>query len=147
MEAGVPWEPDQRNSSAIVFSFPQKSPDESIVRSDIDAVESLEVWKHFQENWCEHKPSVTISVKEDEWLEVASWCYSNFDLLSGVSFLPFDPTEYPQAPYQTLTEEQYNEWVKKMPASIDWSRLTDYEKEDHTTGSQELACVAGICEI
>jgi ribonucleoside-diphosphate reductase alpha chain len=147
MEAGVPWEPDQRNSSAIVFSFPQKSPDESIVRSDIDAVESLEVWKHFQENWCEHKPSVTISVKEDEWLEVASWCYSNFDLLSGVSFLPFDPTEYPQAPYQTLTEEQYNEWVKKMPASIDWSRLTEYEREDHTTGSQELACVAGVCEI
>jgi ribonucleoside-diphosphate reductase alpha chain len=146
-DSGVPCEPDSRNPSALVFSFPQKSPVCSVVRTDLSAVESLEAWKHFQENWCEHKPSVTISVKEDEWLEVASWCYSNFDLLSGVSFLPFDPTEYPQAPYQTLTEEQYNEWVKKMPASIDWSRLTEYEREDHTTGSQELACVAGVCEI
>jgi ribonucleoside-diphosphate reductase alpha chain len=147
IDSGIPYEKDQRNGSAYVFSFPQKSPSDSIVRTDISAIESLEVWKHFQENWCEHKPSVTISVKEDEWLDVASWCYRNFDILSGVSFLPFDPTEYPQAPYQTLTEEEYNEWVKKMPASIDWSRLTEYEREDHTAGSFELACVAGVCEI
>jgi ribonucleoside-diphosphate reductase alpha chain len=147
MEAGVPAEPDQRNPSAVVFSFPQKSPSGSIVRSDLDALSFLETWKWYQENWCEHKPSVTISVKEDEWLDVASWCYRNFDLLSGVSFLPFDPTEYPQAPYQTLTEEQYNEWVKKMPKSIDWSKLAEYEREDNTTGSFELACVAGVCEI
>jgi ribonucleoside-diphosphate reductase alpha chain len=147
IDSGIPHEVDQRNSSAIVFSFPQKSPDTSVVRNDLDAVSFLEVWKNFQENWCEHKPSVTISVAEDEWISVADWCYRHFDLLSGVSFLPFDPTEYPQAPYQTLTEEQYNEWVKKMPQSIDWSKLTEYEKEDNTTGSQELACVAGICEI
>jgi ribonucleoside-diphosphate reductase alpha chain len=147
MEAGVPAEPDQRNPSAVVFSFPQKSPSGSIVRSDLDALSFLETWKWYQENWCEHKPSVTISVKEDEWLDVASWCYRNFDLLSGVSFLPFDPTEYPQAPYQTLTEEQYNEWVQKMPKSIDWSKLAEYEREDNTTGSFELACVAGVCEI
>jgi ribonucleoside-diphosphate reductase alpha chain len=146
-DAGVPWEPDSRNPSAVVFTFPQRAPDASIVRSNIGAIESLEIWKNFQEKWCEHKPSVTISVKEDEWLDVASWCYRNFDILSGVSFLPFDPTEYPQAPYQTLTEEEYNEWVKKMPASIDWSRLTEYEREDHTAGSFELACVAGVCEI
>jgi ribonucleoside-diphosphate reductase alpha chain len=146
-DAGVPCEVDQRNPSTLVFSFPKKSPDTAIVRDYLDAIPFLEVWKNFQEKWCEHKPSVTISVKEDEWLDVASWCYRNFDILSGVSFLPFDPTEYPQAPYQTLTEEEYNEWVKKMPASIDWSRLTEYEREDHTTGSFELACVAGVCEI
>jgi ribonucleoside-triphosphate reductase len=87
------------------------------------AVDFLEVWKEVSREWCEHKPSVTISVAEDEWLPVAAWVYDNFDILSGVSFLPFDPTEYPQAPYQTLTEEQYEEWTKKMPETIDWSRL------------------------
>jgi ribonucleoside-diphosphate reductase alpha chain len=147
IESGVPYEPDQRNPSAYVFYFPQKSPVQSVNRSDIKAVDFLEVWKNFQENWCEHKPSVTISVAEDEWLPVADWCYRNFDLLSGVSFLPFDPTEYPQAPYQTLTEEEYNEWLKKMPDQIDWTRLSEYEKEDNTTGSFELACSAGLCEI
>jgi ribonucleoside-diphosphate reductase alpha chain len=147
IESGVPYEPDRRNPSAYVFYFPQKSPVQSVNRSDIKAVDFLEVWKNFQENWCEHKPSVTISVAEDEWLPVADWCYRNFDLLSGVSFLPFDPTEYPQAPYQTLTEEEYNEWLKKMPDQIDWIRLSEYEKEDNTTGSFELACSAGLCEI
>jgi ribonucleoside-diphosphate reductase alpha chain len=147
IESGVPYEPDRRNPSAYVFYFPQKSPVQSVNRSDIKAVDFLEVWKNFQENWCEHKPSVTVSVAEDEWLPVADWCYRNFDLLSGVSFLPFDPTEYPQAPYQTLTEEEYNEWLKKMPDQIDWTRLSEYEKEDNTTGSFELACSAGLCEI
>jgi ribonucleoside-triphosphate reductase len=97
IQAGVPYEPDQRNANALVFYFPQQSPSGSIVREEIGAVEFLEVWKKFQEDWCEHKPSVTISVKEEEWLPTASWVYQNFDLLSGVSFLPFDPTEYPQA--------------------------------------------------
>lgn len=147
IEAGVPYEQDQRNPSALVFQFPQKAPLGSVCRADIGAVDFLDVWKTFQEHWCEHKPSVTISVAEDEWLPVAAWTYDNFDILSGVSFLPFDPREYPQAPYQTLTEEQYNEWVKKMPETIDWTRLKEYETEDRTTGSQELACVAGICEI
>lgn len=147
IEAGVPYEPDQRNSSALVFYFPQKAPDSSFVREDLGAVKFLEIWKNFQEHWCEHKPSVTISVAENEWLDVAAWVYGNFDILSGVSFLPFDPTEYPQAPYQTLTEEQYNEWVAKMPKEIDWNKLASYEDGDNTTGSQEYACVAGICEI
>lgn len=146
-ESGIPCEPDQRNANAMVFYFPQQAGPSSITRDQVGAIEFLERWKDFQENWCEHKPSVTISVKEDEWLSVADWCYRNFDLLSGVSFLPFDPTEYPQAPYQALTKEQYEEWVKKMPHSLDWSKLTDYEQDDHTTGSQELACVAGLCEI
>lgn len=147
IEAGVPHEPDQRNPSAIVFYFPQRSPKGCIRRNDISALTFLEVWKTFQENWCEHKPSVTISVAENEWLPVAAWVYDNFDLVSGVSFLPFDPTEYPQAPYQTLTEEQYNEWVQKMPESIDWTRLSEYESEDQTSGSQELACTGQLCEI
>jgi ribonucleoside-diphosphate reductase alpha chain len=147
IETGVPYEADQRNPSTLVFSFPQAAPSTSIVRSDVNAISFLNVWKKFQEDWCEHKPSVTISVSEDEWLPVAAWVYDNFDILSGVSFLPFDPTEYPQAPYQTLTEEQYKEWMKKMPEKIDWTKLSNYEKEDNTTGTQELACVAGVCEI
>jgi ribonucleoside-triphosphate reductase len=147
IDAGVPYEADSRNPAALVFYFPQKAPAKSVVRENIGAVEFLNIWKTFQENWCEHKPSVTISVTEDEWIPVAAWCYDNFDILSGVSFLPFDPTEYPQAPYQTLTKEQYVEWTQKMPKTIDWSRLKDYEAEDNTTGSQELACVAGICEV
>lgn len=147
VDAGVPYEEDQRNSSTLVFYFPQKAPVGSVVRQDVRAIEFLEKWKDFQVRWCEHKPSVTISVAEDEWLDVAAWCHRHFDLLSGVSFLPFDPTEYPQAPYQTLTEEQYHEWTKKMPQSIDWTRLSEFEKEDQTTGTQEYACVAGICEI
>jgi ribonucleoside-triphosphate reductase (thioredoxin) len=146
-EAGVPCETDQRNPSALVFYFPQRAPETSTVRRDINAIDFLEVWKSFQENWCEHKPSVTISVSEDEWLPVASWCYRHFDILSGVSFLPFDPTEYPQAPYQTLTKKEYEEWIKKMPETIDWSRLSEYESDDNTTGSQELACTGGMCEI
>ena len=147
IDSGVPFEQDARNSSALVFAFPQKSPPSSLVRTDLKAIEFLNVWKSFQEHWCEHKPSVTISVTEDEWLDVAAWVYGNFDILSGVSFLPFDPTEYPQAPYQTLTEEQYNELMAKMPKDIDWTKLSEYEKDDQTTGSQELACVAGLCEI
>jgi ribonucleoside-triphosphate reductase len=146
VEAGVPHEVDQRNADALVFSFPKRSPDKSLVRSDVSAIEFLNVWKDFQDEWCEHKPSVTISVKDDEWLSVADWSYTNFDVLSGVSYLPFDPTEYPQAPYQTISEDEYNELVSKMP-KIDWSELSKFEKEDMTTGSQELACVAGICEL
>jgi ribonucleoside-diphosphate reductase alpha chain len=146
-DSGVPWEPDARNSSAVVFSFPQQSPEKSIVRHDIGAIQFLEVWKDFQDRWCEHKPSVTISIKEDEWLPVASWVYGNFDLISGIAFLPFDPTEYPQAPYQTIDKKKYEELVKKMPSQIDWTRLTEYEGEDNTTGSFELACTGGLCEV
>lgn len=147
VDSGIPYEQDQRNSSALVFYFPHKSPSGSLVRQDVKAVEFLNVWKTFQENWCEHKPSVTISVEESEWLDVAAWCHRHFDLLSGVSFLPFDPTEYPQAPYKSLTEAEYEDFLSKMPREIDWTKLSTYEKEDNTVGSQELACVAGICDI
>ncbi len=147
IDAGVPYEQDQRNASALVFSFPKRAAPGAIVRKDVSAVKALEVWKTFQMSWCEHKPSVTISVAEEEWMDVAAWSYNNFDILSGVSYLPFDPTEYPQAPYQTITEEKYNELVAAMPKDIDWSKLDSYEQEDQTTGSQELACTAGGCEI
>jgi ribonucleoside-diphosphate reductase alpha chain len=130
----------------VVFSFPKRAPAESIIRSDLSAVEALEQWLMFQEKWCEHKPSVTISIKDDEWMDVAAWCYKHFDVLSGVSFLPFDPVEYPQAPYQTISKEQYEEMVAAMPA-VDWSRLSEYESNDNTIGSQEFACVGDKCEI
>lgn len=145
-ESGVPYEPDQRNPSVLVFSFPQKSPDRSVIRSDLTAIEFLEIWKRFQDQWCEHKPSVTISISENEWMDVAAWVYHEFDYLSGISFLPFDPTEYPQAPYQTIDKETYEKLVKEMP-KINWEDLTKYETEDMTVSSQELACVAGVCEI
>lgn len=135
--------------STSVFYFPIASPKGVVTRNDQGAIEALELWKHLQDNWCEHKPSATINVKEEEWMDVASWVYSNFDVLSGVSFLPHDGGSYKQAPYQELTEEAYKDWVENHPTpTIDWSKLQDFESEDTTTGSQELACSAGgICEI
>ena len=134
--------------NTTVFYFAMKAPPGAITRNDISAVESLELWKRLQENWCEHKPSATISVREDEWLDVGAWVYKNFDLLSGVSFLPYDGGSYKQAPYQEMTEEQYEEWVSNHPHPVfDWDRLKDFEKEDHTTSSQEYACTGGVCEV
>lgn len=134
--------------STSVFYFPIKSPEGAVTRNDQTSVEALELWKHLQDNWCEHKPSATINVREDEWVDVASWVYRNFDTLSGVSFLPHDGGSYKQAPYQELTEEEYSEWLRLHPTpKIDWSLLSEYEKEDTTTGSQELACHGGVCEV
>lgn len=144
---GVPYEADVMNPSNTVFYFPQKSPDGAITRNDQDAIQALELWKLLQDHWCEHKPSVTVNVKEDEWMKVGSWVYENFDKMSGVSFLPYDGGSYKQAPYQEIDEATYNEWVQKMPPKIDWMALQDFEQEDNTTGSQELACVSGVCEI
>jgi ribonucleoside-triphosphate reductase len=145
--SGIPSEPDVMNKSNTVFYFPVKSPLGSVTRNDLDAVSTLEMWKDLQTYWCEHKPSVTVNVKEEEWMEVGAWVYKNFDMISGVSFLPFDGGSYRQAPYQELTEEQYDEWVTKMPETIDWTMLQHFEKEDTTTGNQELACSAGVCEV
>lgn len=147
IDAGIPWETDQMNAQNVVFSFPVKSPKGAKLRDEMSAIQTLEEWKKLQDNWCEHKPSVTISVKEEEWMSVGAWVYDNFDALSGVSFLPYDGGSYKQAPYQEITEEEYDEWVKKMPPSIAWERLQEFEKEDTTTGTQELACVSGYCEI
>ena len=101
----------------------------------------------YQKNWCEHKPSVTISVKEHEWMEVGAWVYENFDWMSGVSFLPFSEHTYQQAPYQDCDEKEYKFLLNKMPKQVDWSKLSEYESMDMTVGAQELACAAGFCEI
>ena len=147
-EAGIPAEPDvMKPDSTTVFSFPMKSPKGATTRTEMTAIEQLEYWLMFQRHWCEHKPSVTISVKEDEWMEVGAWVYKNFDEVSGISFLPFSDHTYAQAPYQDITEEEYNELYNRMPTSIDWSKLADFEKEDTTSGSKELACTAGVCEM
>lgn len=145
---GVYSEPDlYSRETTTVFYFPIKSPDGSITRENQTAIEALDLWLHLQEHWCEHKPSATISVKEDEWMEVGAWVYKNFDTLSGVSFLPYDGGSYKQAPYQEIDETTYNEWLNKTPSVLDWSKLPDFEKNDTTTGSQELACTGGVCEI
>lgn len=149
-DSGVYWEPDaMAKDSTSVFYFPIKAPDGAVTRNDQNAIEALELWKHLQNEWCEHKPSATINVKEDEWLQVGSWVYDNFDTLSGVSFLPYDGGSYKQAPYQEVTKDEYETWVKEHPTpSIDWDDLRFYETEDSTTGSQELACSGSAsCEI
>ena len=147
-DMGFPVEDDvTKPQHTYVFSFPQKSPDHAVFRSEISAISQLEMWLTYQRHWCEHKPSVTVSVKEEEWPEVGAWVYNHFDEMSGVSFLPFSDHVYKQAPYQDCTKEEYEALAAKMPKEVDWTKLATYEKQDATTGSQELACVAGGCEI
>ena len=148
VDAGFPVEDDVMNPShTAVFSFPMKVDKGAVFRTDMTAIEQLELWLIYQKHWCEHKPSVTISVKEHEWLEVGAWVYEHFDYMSGVSFLPFSEHTYKQAPYQDCDEVQYKEILKMMPTNVDWTKLGEYETQDMTTSSQELACVAGGCEI
>jgi len=148
IDAGVPVEDcAMRPDNVYVFSFPMKAPENAVFRTDMTAIEQLELWVTYQDHWCEHKPSVTISVKEHEWLDVGAWVYNHFDKMSGVSFLPFSDHVYKQAPYQDIEKEEYEAFSAKMPRSIDWNKLKDYEKTDTTTGAQELACVAGGCEV
>jgi ribonucleoside-triphosphate reductase (thioredoxin) len=145
---GIPAEPDvMKPDSTTVFSFPMKSPTRAVTRNGMSAIEQLELWLMYQRYWCEHKPSVTISVKEEEWMDVGSWVYEHFDEVSGISFLPFSEHTYKQAPYQDCTEEEYQEMKAQMPTSIDWSALQEFEKEDTTSGGRELACTAGVCEV
>jgi ribonucleoside-triphosphate reductase (thioredoxin) len=145
---GIPAEPDvMKPDSTTVFSFPMKSPKGAVTRTQMTAIEQLELWLTYQRHWCEHKPSVTISVKENEWMDVGAWVYKHFDEVSGISFLPFSEHTYQQAPYQDIDAEQYTEFKKKMPKKVNWSKLSDFEKEDTTSGGRELACTAGVCEI
>ena len=147
-DMGFPVEDDiTKPQHTYVFSFPQKSPDHAVFRTDMSAIKQLELWLMYQRHWCEHKPSVTVSVKEEEWPEVGAWCWNHFDELSGVSFLPYSDHVYKQAPYTDCTKEEYEALAAKMPKEVDWTKLATYEKQDTTTGSQELACVAGGCEI
>jgi ribonucleoside-triphosphate reductase len=145
---GIPAEPDvMKPDSTTVFSFPMKSPKNAVTRTDMTAIEQLELWLTYQRHWCEHKPSVTISVKEGEWMDVGAWVYEHFDEVSGISFLPFSEHTYQQAPYQDIAEDEYKEFLTKMPKNVDWSLLREFEKEDTTSGGRELACTAGVCEI
>jgi ribonucleoside-triphosphate reductase (thioredoxin) len=113
----------------------------------MSAIEQLELWLTYQRYWCEHKPSITISVKEHEWMQVGDWVFKNFDEVSGISFLPYDDHVYAQAPYQDIDEETYNTLAAKMPEKVSWEKLRDFEKEDTTSGGRELACTAGVCEV
>ena len=148
-DKGVYNEPEtNKPDSVTVFYFAVKAPDGAVVRDDMSAVDMLNLWEKLQDDWCEHKPSATINVKDDEWMDVAAWVYRKFDKLSGVSFLPYDGGSYKQAPYQAITEEEYTKWNEEHPpVEIDWDDLKEYESEDHTTGSQEFACVGNSCEI
>ena len=147
IDSGQPHLVDPYNKDALVFEFPIKAPNKSIIKSDVSAIDHLEIWKKFAVYWCEHKPSVTIYVAEDEWLSVGAWCWENFDILSGVSFLPKadDAHIYQAAPYEEITSEEYNAMLKKTSFTIDWDKVV--ENEDNTIGSQEMACVADACEI
>jgi len=148
VDAGVYYEDDlTKPEHTYVFYFPMKSPKGAYTRKDFTATEHLKIWKDYQDNWCEHKPSVTISVKEDEWLDVGAWVYKNFDDVSGISFLPYSDHSYKQAPYQEITYKEYCSWLKKTTDVVDWSKITEYETEDNTENTKELACSAGTCEI
>ena len=147
-DAGIPSESCvMKPDSTTVFSFPVKSPAGAVTRNDMSAIEQLELWKMYALEWCEHKPSVTITVRDEEWLNVGAWVYDNFDICSGVSFLPHSDHTYAQAPYQDCDKKVYTDALKAMPKSIDWSKLSDYEKEDNTAGTQTLACSGDSCEV
>lgn len=147
IDRGVPNEPDvMKPDSTVIFSFPVKAPNYSVFRDDRNAIEQMELWKTYQLFYCEHKPSITVYVKDHEWLDVAAWVYENFDIISGISFLPHSNHSYKQAPYQEISEEQYLEDVKNV-VTIDWGELSEYELTDQTTSMKELACSGGSCEI
>ncbi len=147
-DEGVPCEPDvMKPDSVEVFTFPMKAPEGAVLRDDRTAIEQLELWLMYQEYYCEHKPSVTITVREHEWMEVGAWVYKNFDKVSGVSFLPHSDHSYQQAPYEDCTEEVYLEALADMPESVDWDRIKEYELSDTTRGMKTMACTGDLCEM
>ena len=148
IDQGIPNEPDVfKPDQTTVFSFPVKAPSGAVVTEDMTAIEQLETWLMFQRHWCEHKPSVTINVRKDEWFEVGAFVYEHFDEMSGVSFLPYNEHTYQQAPYQEIGKSEYEELAKNMPEKIDWTLLTNYEESDNTVGMQTMACSGDSCEI
>ena len=147
-EQGVPNEPDvMAPERTTVFSFPIASPSDAVMANEQTAIEQLEMWKRFKRGWAEHSVSITVYVKPGEWTEVAAWVYKNFDYLTGVSFLPYSEHTYQQAPYQDITEEEYETKLYEFPSQIQWNSLSHYEKEDNTEGAKTLACTSGSCEI
>lgn len=147
IDEGVPYEVDRMDKSSYVFSFPIKSPEDSLTNSDVGAMRQLRLWQIYAKHWCEHKPSMTCYYQDNEFMEIGNWIWNNFDEVSGISFLPLDDHIYPQAPYEPIDEETYNELMKTTIDEIDWTKMANYEKEDNTTSSQELACSAGGCEL
>ena len=147
-EQGIPNEPDvMKPDATTVFSFPIKAPNGAIVTEDLSAIEQLETWLIYQRYWCEHKPSITVNVRKDEWLSVGAFVHEHFDEMSGVSFLPYNEHTYQQAPYQEIGQHDYKTLLGLMPKAIDWAKLSEYEKEDTTSSSQTLACTGDVCEI
>jgi len=145
-DQGVPNEPDfMKPHDTVVFSFPMKAPDNCITRDELDSFTHLKLWLTYQRHWCEHKPSVTVYVKEEDWPEVGAWVWKHFDEISGISFLPWDGGSYKQAPYEEITKEQYEQLLPSVPATVDWDSFL--EQDDNVEGAQQLACVAGVCEI
>lgn len=146
-QAGFPIEQDVMSPSSVVFSFPVKAPETSTCVKEVGAMEQLALWKTYQNHWCEHKPSVTVYYTDSEYLQVAQWIWDNFDMCSGISLLPTSDHVYQQAPYEDIDAEEYERLLAAMPQDVKWEELSQFEKEDNTTGSQELACVGGACEI
>ena len=147
-DAGIPNEPCvMKGDTTVVFSFPIRAPKDGVTRNDMTAIEHLNLWLAYQRHYCEHKPSVTITVRDKEWMEVGAFVYEHFDEISGVSFLPHSDHTYQQAPYQECSYQDYQKAQAAMPKNIDWSKLAEYESDDQTKGSQEYACTAGACEI
>ena len=147
-DQGVPSEPDvMKPDATTVFSFPVQSPTNAVVTSDLSAIEQLQTWLLYQRHWCEHKPSITVNVKKDEWFAVGAFVYEHFDEMSGVSFLPYNEHTYQQAPYQEVGKNDYKTLLSLMPKAIDWTKLSSYEEEDNTAGSQTMACSGDVCEI
>ncbi len=147
-DQGIPSEPCvMKPDQTTVFSFPIKAPKGSSTTEDWSAIDQLKIWLMYQRHWCEHKPSVTINVRKDEWFEVGSFVYKHFDEVSGVSFLPHNDHTYQQAPYQDCTKNDYNTLLSIMPKKINWSKLSEYEKEDNTVSTQTMACTGDICEL
>jgi ribonucleoside-triphosphate reductase (thioredoxin) len=146
-DQGIPSEPcAMKPDTTVVFSFPVKAPTGAVITSDLTAIEQLETWLAYQRHWCEHKPSVTINVRASEWFEIGAFVYKHFDEMSGVSFLPYNEHTYQQAPYQEIDKDAYDVALLGMPKQIDWAKLSEYEAEDNTVGTQTFACV-GSCEI
>jgi ribonucleoside-diphosphate reductase alpha chain len=147
-DQGIPCEPDAMKPNSVkVFTFPMKAPSGAVLRDDRTAIEQLELWLTYQRHYCEHKPSVTVSVREHEWMDVGAWVYKHFDEVSGVSFLPHSDHSYQQAPYEDCTKAEYTALAKKMPKSVDWGLISKYELTDMTVATKTLACTGNICEM
>jgi ribonucleoside-diphosphate reductase alpha chain len=145
---GIPNEPEvNKPNQTTVFSFPMKAPEGGVVTADMSAIEQLNMWLTYQRSWCEHKPSVTVNIKSDEWMAVGAFVYEHFDEMSGVSFLPFFEHTYRQAPYQDCDKDTYEAMLAQMPTAIDWVKLAEFETEDGTKSSQTFACTGDVCEV